>query len=299
MPRRKSRSRNAEWIEEPGTAKRLELVGKAEAMGAGKETGQDRHNDRDTFRASGCEGEEMLLEGKTAFITGAGRGIGRGIAVAFAGQGCDIAAAARTEPELFETAKLVEDLGRKCLPLCCDVSRPDSVQAAVDKSIAAFGKIDILVNNAGYACFKPFMELSLEEWQSTLDVNLTGIFLCTRAVVPGMIAQKSGRIINISSVSGLRPILRQSAYCASKHGVNGLTATLALELKPYGIRVHAICPGGVTTRLSEENMPDRDKTDWMTPEDVAHTALYLASMSERATTDLVYLRRFGSVPLGG
>jgi 3-oxoacyl-[acyl-carrier protein] reductase len=241
----------------------------------------------------------MLLKGMTAFITGAGRGIGRGIARAFAEQGCDIAAAARTEPEVMETAALVEGLGRKALGLVCDVADPASVNAAVERALGAFGKIDILVNNAGYACFKPFMELSLDEWQRTLDVNLTGIFLCTRAVLPGMIARGSGRIINISSVSGLRPILRQSAYCASKHGVNGLTSTLAMELRPYGIRVHAICPGGVTTRLSEENMADRDKSDWMTPEDVAHTALYLASMSSRATTDMVYLRRFGSVPLGG
>jgi 3-oxoacyl-[acyl-carrier protein] reductase len=241
----------------------------------------------------------MLLKGMSAFITGAGRGIGRGIARAFAEQGCDIAAVARTEPEVMETAALVESLGRKALGLVCDVADPASVNAAVERMLGAFGKIDILVNNAGYACFKPFMELSLDEWQRTLDVNLTGIFLCTRAVLPGMIARQSGRIINISSVSGLRPILRQSAYCASKHGVNGLTSTLAMELRPHGIRVHAICPGGVTTRLSEENMADRDKSDWMTPEDVAHTALYLASMSSRATTDMVYLRRFGSVPLGG
>lgn len=241
----------------------------------------------------------MLLDGKTAFITGAGRGIGRGIAVAFAEQGCDIAAAARTETEVQETVEMVRALGRRALPLVCDVADPDAVESAVSHTLAEFGAVDILVNNAGYACFKPFMELSLEEWKSTLDINLTGVYLCTRAIVPSMIAQGAGRIINISSVSGLRPIMRQSAYCASKHGLNGLTATLAMELKPYGIRVHAICPGGVTTRLSVENMPDRDKTDWMTPEDVAHTALYLASMSERATTDMVYLRRFGSVPLGG
>ena len=143
------------------------------------------------------------------------------------------------------------------------------------------------------------MELTLEEWKRTLDVNLTGIFLCAQAVLPGMIARRSGQIINISSVSGLRPIPRQSAYCASKHGVNGLTTTLAMEVKEYGVRVHAICPGGVATRLTQENMPERDKSDWMTAEDVAHTALYLASLGPRATTDIIYLRRFTSVPLGG
>jgi 3-oxoacyl-[acyl-carrier protein] reductase len=165
--------------------------------------------------------------------------------------------------------------------------------------MAFLGRIDVLVNNAGYACFKPFMELSLEEWRRTLDVNLTGTFLVTRAVLPDMTARRSGRIINMSSVSGLRPIMHQSVYCASKHGIIGLTTTLAMELRPYDIRVHAICPGGVATRLSEEAMPGRDKSDWMTPEDVAHTALYLASLGPRATTDIIYLRRFGSVPLGG
>lgn len=241
----------------------------------------------------------MLLSGHTAVVTGAGRGIGRAIAKAFAEQGCDVALVARTVDELEETAAAVRETGRTALVCACDVTSPGAVRTMAAQAEERFGKIDLLVNNAGYACFKPFMELTLEEWQRTLEVNLTGIFLCTQAIVPGMIAQRRGRIINLSSVSGLRPIPRQSAYCASKHGVNGLTTTLAMELKPYGIRVHAICPGGVPTRLTEENMPERDKSDWMTPEDVAHTALYLASLSETATTDIIYLRRFGSVPLGG
>lgn len=241
----------------------------------------------------------MLLAGKTALITGAGRGIGRAIALAFAEQGCDIAAAARTESELAETAALVEQRGRRALTIPCDVADPSQVAAMTQAALAAFGGVDILVNNAGYACFKPFMELRLEEWRRTLDVNMTGIFLCCQALLPHMIARRSGCIINLSSVSGLRPIMHQSAYCASKHGVNGLSVTLAMELKAHNIRVHALCPGGVKTRLSDEAMPERDKSDWMTPEDVAHTALYLASLGPNATTDIIYLRRFGSVPLGG
>lgn len=241
----------------------------------------------------------MLLEGKTALITGAGRGIGQAIATAFAEQGCDVAVTARTASELNETASCIQGIGRRAVALPCDLTLPDAVSEMASTALKALGPIDILVNNAGYACFKPFMELSLEEWQRTLDVNLTGVFLVTRALLPAMIARKSGRIINISSVSGLRPIKNQTVYCASKHGLNGLTTTLAMEVKPYGIRVHAICPGGVITRLSDDNMPERDKTDWMLPEDIAHTALYLASMPERSTTDVIYIRRFGSVPLGG
>ncbi len=241
----------------------------------------------------------MLLEGKTAIITGAGRGIGRAIALSYAEQGCAVVLAARTKTELEETSSRVLDQGQQALAVVCDVSDPEAVDRMVKAAMGQFGTVDILVNNAGYACFKPFWELSLEEWQRTLDVNLTGTYLCTRAVLPDMMERRAGRIINISSVSGLRPIPEQTAYCAAKHGVNGLTTTLALELREYGIFVHAICPGGVTTRLSEENMPGRDKTDWMTPEDIAHTALYFATLGPRATTDIIHVRRFGGKPIGG
>lgn len=239
----------------------------------------------------------MLLDGKTALITGAGRGIGRAIALQFARQGCAAALTARTKEELEETAALVRDAGRQALVLPCDVTEAAEVNAAAAAAADTFGGIDILVNNAGFAEFTPFEELGLAAWQRTLDVNLTGPFLCTQAVLPCMKAQGGGRIINISSVSGLKPIQDQSAYCASKHGLNGLTKCLALELREYNIAVHAICPGGVDTRLAAEAMPHRDRSDWMTPEDVAHTALYLASMSGRATTDIIHLRRFGGAPL--
>jgi 3-oxoacyl-[acyl-carrier protein] reductase len=241
----------------------------------------------------------MLLQGKTALISGAGRGIGRGIALAFAEQGCDIAAAARSADEVNATVDAVKRCGRRALALIADVSNEHDVRAMADEALNAFGHIDILVNNAGYASFKPFAELSLEEWRRTIDVNLTGVFLCTKAVLPSMIKRSNGRIINISSVAGLKPLIDQSAYCASKHGLNGLTKVLAMELRQYNIGVHSICPGGVDTRLAQEAMPDRDKSDWMTPEDIAHACLYLASLSPRATTDEIVVRRFSSVPIGG
>jgi len=239
----------------------------------------------------------LLLQGKTALITGAGRGIGRAIAEAFAAQGCHVAALARTQSEIDETVAGLAQHGVKALAHCCDVTDPESVRTAFAAVDEALGAVDILVNNAGAARFKPFAELTLADWQATMDANLTSTFLCTQAVLPGMIARRSGKIINVSSVSGLKPIAEQSAYCAAKHGVNGLTKTLALELKQYGIGVHAICPGGVVTRLAEDAMPDRDKTGWMLPEDIAHTALYLATQSERATSDIVHIRRFESEPL--
>lgn len=241
----------------------------------------------------------MLLEGKTTFITGAGRGIGRGIALAFAAQGCDVALVARTADQLAETAEEVRKLGRKAVEIVCDLGKPAEARQAVEKALSELGHIDLLVNNAGYACFKPFMEISIEEWQQTLDVNLSAAFHCIQAVLPSMMARKSGRIINISSVAGLKPISEQSAYCASKFGLNGLTKVLAMELRPYGIGVHAICPGGVDTELAREAMPGRDKTNWLQPEDIAHAALYLATQHPRATTDEILIRRFDSVPIGG
>lgn len=242
---------------------------------------------------------EKLLEGKAAFITGAGRGIGRAIAEAFAAQGCSIAAAARTRTEVEAVATGIRDDGGKAVALECDVTVPDQVQAAVNEAHDSFGAIDILVNNAGVALFKPFHEQSADDWQRTLDVNLNGAFYCTQAVLPGMMHRGSGRIINISSVAGVKPINKQSAYCASKHALNAMSKVLAMELREYGIAVHAICPGGVTTQLADEAMPERDKSDWMTPEDIAHACLFLASQSPRATTDEVVVRRFHSVPIGG
>lgn len=241
----------------------------------------------------------MLLQEKVALITGAGRGIGRGIALAFAGEGCDIAAVARTASEIEETASAVRAIGRRSTAIVCNVTDASRVSEAVKSAERELGPIDILVNNAGYGSFKPFMETDEAAWRRTLDVNLTGPFLCIQAVLPSMMARKSGRIINISSVAGLKPIVDQSAYCASKYGLNGLTKVLAMELRPYGIGVHAICPGGVDTQLARENMPGRDRSNWLQPEDIAHVALFLATQSPRAATDEIAVRRFDSVPIGG
>lgn len=239
----------------------------------------------------------MLLKDQTALITGAGRGIGRAVALALAGQGCSVALVARTRDELAAVAAEVSALNGRALVLPCDVADPGAVQEVVDATLEAFGNVDILVNNAGYACFKPVWELSLEDWRRSLDVNLTSAFLFCRALMPHMMARRSGRIINMSSVTGLKALPEQGAYCAAKHALNGWTKSLALELRPYNIAVHAVCPGGVDTRFSREAMPHRDKTGWMQPEDIAHTVLHLASLSPRVAMDIVSLRRFAGEPL--
>lgn len=239
----------------------------------------------------------MLLKDQTALITGAGRGIGRAVALAFAGQGCSVALVARTRDELEAVAAEVSALNGRALVLPCDVADPGAVQEVVGATLEAFGNVDILVNNAGYACFKPVWELSLEDWWRSLDVNLTSAFLFCRALMPHMMARRSGRIINMSSVTGLKALPEQGAYCAAKHALNGWTKSLALELRPYNIAVHAVCPGGVDTRFSREAMPHRDKSGWMQPEDIAHTVLHLASLSPRVAMDIVSLRRFAGEPL--
>ncbi|MFP4172644.1 MAG: SDR family oxidoreductase [Candidatus Hydrogenedentota bacterium] len=241
----------------------------------------------------------MSLEDQVVMITGAGRGIGRGLAEAFANAGAHIVAVARSIPQINETAEAVRAMGRRAVALPCDVTDADAIKGVVETAEKDLGPIDILINNAGYAHFQPVAGLPREEWRRTLEVNLTGPFLCIQAVLPSMIERQRGRIINISSMAGVKPYPGQSAYCASKHGLNGLTKVLAMEMREYNIGVHSICPGGLDTELTRKAMPDRDKSDWMTPDDVAHAALYLATLSPRAATDEILLRRFDSPPLGG
>ncbi|MFO7776237.1 MAG: SDR family oxidoreductase [Candidatus Hydrogenedentota bacterium] len=241
----------------------------------------------------------MSLEDQVVMITGAGRGIGRGLAEAFAKEGAHIVAVARSIPQINETAEAVRAMGRRAVALPCDVTDSDAIKGVVETAEKDLGPIDILINNAGYAHFQSVAELPKEEWRRTLDVNLTGPFLCIQAVLPGMMERQRGRIINISSMAGVKPYPEQSAYCASKHGLNGLTKVLAMEMREYNIGVHSICPGGLDTELTRKAMPDRDKSDWMTPADVAHAALYLATLSPRAATDEILIRRFDSAPLGG
>ncbi|MBZ0287806.1 MAG: SDR family oxidoreductase, partial [Anaerolineae bacterium] len=239
------------------------------------------------------------LKEQRVLVTGAGRGIGRAIASRFAEAGCAVALLARTCSEIDAAVDELQSQKRRAIGLTCDVTDSMDVKRAVAMVEKELGGVDILVNNAGYAHFVSIADLDVDEWQRTLDVNLTGPFYCIKAVLPGMMERRFGRIINISSVAGVKPLLNQSAYCASKHGLNGLSKVLALELKEHGIAVHAVCPGGVDTQLARDAMPDRDKSGWMTSDDIAHTCLYLARLSPRATVDEIIIRRFGSVPLGG
>ena len=237
------------------------------------------------------------LEGKKAIVTGGGRGIGRAIALAMAEEGCDIAVVSRTRDEIERTANEIMMFGSQALAIQADVSDPLDVEYTVSETIKAFGRIDILVNNAGIAIFKPFLELTLDDWDRTMAVNLRGAFLCAQEIAKYMVEQESGTIINICSSASKKAYPNQLAYVASKHGMMGLSKTMSIDLQPYGVKVHAICPGGVDTKLTADARPEVDRSDWMHPEDIAHVVMMLLTMHDRATIDEIYIRRYDASPI--
>jgi 3-oxoacyl-[acyl-carrier protein] reductase len=234
----------------------------------------------------------MKLKDRVAIVTGSGRGIGRAIALAMAEQGADVVVAARTLAELEATAARIRSLGRRALIVQADVSAKQEVKAMVNGALGEFGRIDILVNNAGVQPpIGPLWENDPDEWLRTILINLGGVFLCCQAVIPVMIRQGGGKIINLSGGGATSPRPFFSAYAASKAAIVRLTETLAEEVKQHNIQVNAIAPGVVTTRMTEqvlaagpaagEEMLARSRrqkeTGGVPPERAAALALFLAS----------------------
>lgn len=237
----------------------------------------------------------MLLQDKVAIVTGAARGIGKAIALAYAREGAHVAVADLDVDPTRQVASAIEALGRAALPLRVNISEQAEVQAMVENVLARFGRIDILVNNAGILRRAPLLEMSVADWDLVYAVNVRGTFLCTQAVGKVMVKQKSGKIINLSSCSGKKPDPWQAAYNSSKSAVIGLTRVTALELGPYGINCNAICPGATDTemvRTSFLTSPEIER-EWIEktalkrlgqPEDMAKVAVFLASeLSDHVT----------------
>jgi 3-oxoacyl-[acyl-carrier protein] reductase len=195
----------------------------------------------------------MQLKDKIAIVTGAGRGIGKAIALGYAREGAHLVPVARSEREIARTAQEVRSLGRRALAICADVSRVSEVEAIVESALQNFGRIDILVNNAGiYGPIGPLATIEPLQWLETIAVNLGGTFLCCRVVLAAMMQQRSGKIINVSGGGATAPRANFSAYAASKAAIVRLTETLAQEVESCGIQVNSLAPGGVNTGLIDE-----------------------------------------------
>ncbi len=192
------------------------------------------------------------LDDLTAVVTGASGGIGMAGAIAFAEAGADVALVARNREKLEQAAKAVEAAGRKSLIIEADVTDENAVVGVKDKVVETFGKADILFNNAGITSPKQMVDITPDEWRHIVDVNLTGAYLCCRAFAPVMIAQKSGRIINMGSILSGRGMASRSVYCASKAGLANLGASLAFELGPHGITVNTLGATVIVTDLNRE-----------------------------------------------
>ncbi len=237
-----------------------------------------------------------MLAGKTALVTGAGRGIGRSVAVRLAGLGAQVIVSARTDGEITEVAGEIEGSGGKAVAMKTDVSEEREVEALFTRIQEEFGRLDVAVNNAGVGLFGPLENFPVEEFDRVLAVNLKGTFMCCQQAVQMMKPAGRGYIINIASVVGFKGYPGQSAYTASKHGVMGLTKSLANEVQEDGIRVSAILPGGVDTRLVRDARPDLDSACLLSPDDVAQAVEYLLSLSDQAAVDQIYIRRRSSQP---
>jgi 3-oxoacyl-[acyl-carrier protein] reductase len=229
----------------------------------------------------------MRLKGKVAIITGASRGIGSAIARVFAKEGAKVVINYKlSEEKASQLAEEIRKNGGEAITIKADVSKPDEVKQLVRMTVDRYGTVDILVNNAGVLFDKTFLDATEDIWDKTIDTNLKGAYLCSKEVAPIMLNQKKGKIINISSNSGLYhpSAMTLVEYVASKAGMNGLTKALALQLGP-NINVNAICPGRITTEMVAGADPEVEKRiieetplkRFGTPEEVANAAVYLAS----------------------
>ncbi len=235
----------------------------------------------------------MRLEGKAVLVTGASRGIGREVALELAREGANVAINyAGSEAKAAEVAEEIKTMGREAIVIQADVSNPEAVDAMVKETIEVFGKLDILVNNAGITKDNLLMRMKESDWDDVININLKGVFLCTKAVTRQMMKQRSGRIINISSIVGVSGNAGQANYVAAKAGVIGLTKTTAKELATRGITVNAVAPGFITTDMTDK-LNDDTKAEMLKqiplgklgePSDVAKTVAFLASEDSRYMT---------------
>jgi 3-oxoacyl-[acyl-carrier protein] reductase len=224
------------------------------------------------------------LNGKAVIVTGAGRGIGKEIALTLAREGAQVVIVDISD-EIVAVEKEAEALGVQALSVKCDVTDPKAVESMAQQTVEKYGKIDILVNNAGIYPQKPFLEMTEEDWNRVLGINLNGVFHCTKAILPSMVAQKYGKIVNITSIAGaVVGFFNLAHYSASKAAIAGLTKSLALEMAQYGINVNAIAPGPIDvgaipadSEMSQQVTKTIPMGRMGLPRDIANLAAFLAS----------------------
>ena len=232
--------------------------------------------------------KEKTLEGKVAVVTGASRGIGLAIARKLGSLGAKLSLCGRRADKLENVASELKSAGAEVVIVVADVTSPDHIRSLVEETKQAFDSIDILVNNAGIGYFGPFYEASESNWDSVLDTNLKSVFLLSKAVATGMIERRTGHIINIASLAGKNAFAGGAVYCASKWGLLGMTECMAEDLRAYGIRVSAICPGTVATDFSPH--AGKDPRKMLQPEDIAHVVEGIVTQAPQSFISEVLLR---------
>ncbi|MHB1051014.1 MAG: SDR family oxidoreductase [Bacteroidota bacterium] len=229
----------------------------------------------------------MGLEKRVAIVTGASRGIGKMIAAELARKGMRVVLAARNETMLRSVQVEIERSGGTAMAVTTDVTSEESVRRLVETTISTFGAVDVLVNNAGVGYFSHVMEMPLPQFDAMMDVNLKGMFLCCKAVLPHMSEQRRGEIINIASLAGKNSFAGGSVYSATKWGVIGFSRSLMLEVREQMIRVITICPGSVNTQFGNS---DRNNPAIIQPEDVAATVVFALTMPDRVNVSEIDIR---------
>jgi NADP-dependent 3-hydroxy acid dehydrogenase YdfG len=230
-----------------------------------------------------------MLKDQIAIVTGASRGIGKEIAVKLAEQGMKLSIVG-SSAQISETADDLKKIGfSNVLPIQADVSKEEDMQQVVQKTIDEYGRVDLLVNNAGIGFFKLTEEVTLEEWKKVFEVNVQGVFLATKAVLPDMKEQKSGTIITISSDVARYTIPNGAAYTSTKYAVQGFSGSVAQEVREYGIRVGTINPGMVDTYFADSIQGTPEKHDWLKVEDIANAVVYMASAPKYMLIDEIVL----------
>ncbi|HYQ87518.1 MAG TPA: SDR family NAD(P)-dependent oxidoreductase [Bacteroidota bacterium] len=234
----------------------------------------------------------MMLKDKVAVVTGSGRGIGKAIALALAREGARVVVAARTLTEINAVAREIEAVGTAAFPVRTDVSQEFDVNMLVSKTVQKWGAIDILINNAGVGTFAKVVDLAASEFDKMVRVNMRGVFLCARAVVPHMVQKNSGDIVNVASLAGRNAFVGGAAYCATKWGLIGFARCLMLEVRTHNIRVITVCPGSVDTGFGGEKdeLAHRSSGDIPQAEDIARVVVDALRMPRNVMVSEVDVR---------